>query len=265
MKSSKKAGSAFDKEPEKEAVQKVVSEKVSKKSYSKKKILVWVLIAAIALAGIGSGVYYYLQYQNTQKFLKDPVLGSRIEADKVVEKVAKMVELPQEQPTIATVSDIEKLKGQQFFARAQNGDKVLIYQNAKKAILYRPSSGKIVEFGPINLGSEDLPAGKAGEGSASASPDVAPTPVRVVLYNGTGVSGLAASTEDTLNDEEYTVILTANASKRDYDKTLIVDLKGGFGTQAQKLASELNGEVIKLPEGEKKPDNADLLVILGRP
>jgi hypothetical protein len=256
MKSSKKAGSAFDKEPEKEAVVEVASEKVSKKSYSKKKILVWVLVTVIALAGIGSGAYYYLQYQSTQKLLKDPVLGTEMEVERLVEKIAKVVELPQEVPTIATVSDASKLKDQQFFKKAQNGDKVLIYQNAKKAILYRPSTGKIVEFGPINLGSTE-------QGSASASPAAAPTPVRVALYNGTGVTGLAASTERALNDKDYTVVLAGNASKRDYDKTFVVDLKGDFGNQAQKLASELKGEVMGLPEGEKKPDNADLLVILG--
>lgn len=50
-----------------------------------------------------------------------------------------------ETPTIATVSDITKLQGQPFFAKAQNGDKVYVYSNAKKAILYRPSENKIIE------------------------------------------------------------------------------------------------------------------------
>ncbi|MBI5357887.1 hypothetical protein HZB74_03515 [Candidatus Saccharibacteria bacterium] len=64
-----------------------------------------------------------------------------------------MVEVPQgEEPTIATVQDVSKLQNQAFFKNAQNGDKVLIYSQAKKAILYRPSTDKIIEVGPVNIG-----------------------------------------------------------------------------------------------------------------
>ncbi len=60
--------------------------------------------------------------------------------------------LPQdEQPTIATVTDLAKLQGQPFFANAQVGDKVLIYSRAGKVILYRPGENKIIELAPINI------------------------------------------------------------------------------------------------------------------
>jgi uncharacterized protein HemX len=110
MKSSKKTESAFDKDPQVEAVQEEsTKDKVVKKSIARKTVLMWTVVVLLVIAGAGSGVYYYIQYQTSQKILKDPVLGTRIEAEKTVEKVAKMVELPQEQPTIATVSDVSKM------------------------------------------------------------------------------------------------------------------------------------------------------------
>jgi hypothetical protein len=57
-----------------------------------------------------------------------------------------------ETPSIATVLDKDKLDGQAFFANAQNGDKMIIYTNAKKAILFRPSEKLVVEVMPLLIG-----------------------------------------------------------------------------------------------------------------
>lgn len=70
----------------------------------------------------------------------------------LVGEVAKLIDLPKgETPTIATVQDKTKLKDQAFFANAQNGDKLLIYAQAKKAIIYRPAAHKVINVGPIAL------------------------------------------------------------------------------------------------------------------
>jgi hypothetical protein len=76
------------------------------------------------------------------------------EADELKSKVAKLMELPDEDATIATVEDAEKLRAQNFFAKAENGDKVLIFTENKKAVVYRPSSNIIINSGPIVI-SED--------------------------------------------------------------------------------------------------------------
>ncbi len=74
------------------------------------------------------------------------------EASQLLVEVGKLMVLPEnEQPTIATVTDLEKLKDQPFFAKAQVGDKVLIYTSAKKAILYRPTENKIIELAPLSV------------------------------------------------------------------------------------------------------------------
>lgn len=71
----------------------------------------------------------------------------------IINKVSRLIVLPEgETPTIATVADPSKLKGQAFFANAKVGDKVLIYPNSKKAILYDPNQDIIVEVAPVNIG-----------------------------------------------------------------------------------------------------------------
>jgi len=48
-----------------------------------------------------------------------------------------------------------------------------------------------------------------------------------------------------------------------YKSTLVIDLTGKDATQTASLAKELKAKVGKLPSGEIKPENADLLIILG--
>ena len=60
-----------------------------------------------------------------------------------------------ELPTIATVSDPEALQNQSFFIDAKKGDKVLIYSNARKAILYDPIANKIITIAPVNLSPQE--------------------------------------------------------------------------------------------------------------
>lgn len=139
---------------------------MSEASSSKMSLKNIILIASavvVALA-VAAAVYFYMQYMQAQKLLKNPTLVAQKQTDDLVTQVGKLMELPKnETPTIATVSDVTKLKDQPFFALAKNGDKVLIYTNAKKAILYRPSDNKIIDVAPVNIGS-----------SASVIPSVTP-------------------------------------------------------------------------------------------
>lgn len=74
------------------------------------------------------------------------------EAAALVAEVGALIRLPpDEAPTVATVSDPEKLREQAFFKNASEGDKVLIYTRSKKAILYSPSEKRIVEVANVNL------------------------------------------------------------------------------------------------------------------
>lgn len=105
------------------------------------------LLLALLVIAVGTGAYFYQKAAETSKE------QAALELDAIVARVGRLMILPEgETPTLATVSDPEKLKGQPFFARAQKGDVVLIYAATRKAILYNPMLDKIVEIAPVNAG-----------------------------------------------------------------------------------------------------------------
>lgn len=102
----------------------------------------------LLVISIGAGAYFY------QKATVDTQKDAQKELDDTIAAVGRLMVLPAtETPTMATVSDPEKLKDQPFFANAKKGDKVLIYTIARKAILYSPTLDKIIEVAPVNAGN----------------------------------------------------------------------------------------------------------------
>lgn len=103
----------------------------------------------IAVAAIAAAGFFWMKWQAQS----DPEETAQKEVATILDAAAKLIVLPEgETPTVATVKDPEKLKDQLFFANAKTGDKVLIYSQARKAILYRPSEDKIIEVAPLNIG-----------------------------------------------------------------------------------------------------------------
>lgn len=222
-------------------------------------IIILLLLLIITAASTGVAYYFYQHYQQAQLLLRDPDAVAREEVKNLVDQVGKFIELPtNEEPTVATVSDKTKLQDQPFFARAENGDKVFIYTQNKKAILYRPSTNKIIEVAPINIGESEVVAD-----SATPTPSLAP--LRLALYNGTTVSGLTKKLEEELKQQvpSATVVAKENAKNTTYKDTLVIDLTGNRGSEAQQIAELLGGSVQELPENENRPTDADILVIIG--
>lgn len=120
------------------------------------------ILLVLLILALGSSAYFYRQLS----VLRDnPQAVVKQEAEDLVNEVSKLIFLPEgEDPTIATIADAEKLKEQPFFARAKNGDKVLIYTKSKKAILYDVESHKIVEVAPLNIGDPE------GSSAATTNP-----------------------------------------------------------------------------------------------
>lgn len=131
-------------------------------------LLLTVLAVVIFLGAIGVAGYYYNQFK---KATQDPNAVSQQEINELVGKVGKLITLPgDETPSVATVTDNSKLKDQPFFANSENGDKVLIYTKAKKAILFRPSTNKIIEVMPISFTDNGAAAAPAPAPAATPAP-----------------------------------------------------------------------------------------------
>ena len=108
----------------------------------------WVVLALLIASLIGN---YYL-YSRNQKLSKDPQVAVQEQIMEIVAKVSKLMELPgDETPTIVTIANTADLKSQPFFTNAKPGDQVLMYPNAQRVIVYRPSDNRIIQVGFLNI------------------------------------------------------------------------------------------------------------------
>lgn len=211
-----------------------------------------ILVIILLILALLPSFYFYNQYQKTKKELKNSKSTTDSEKQKIITRLGQLMVLPEgEEPTVATISDKEKLKDQPFFAKASNGDVLIIYTQARKAILYDPVADKIVDVVSINLGQ------------SSITPAPTTTPFRLAIFNGTKTVGLTKTAEKNLQGKIVEFEVTARGNtKGDYDKTLVIDLSGNQDELAQQIASQVKGEIAELPEGEIKPE-AEILIILG--
>jgi hypothetical protein len=221
------------------------------------KLKQWLIIFVIVLAigGIITSVYYFNKYQALKA---NPNLGAQKEVETLVKSVSKLMELPaDETPTVATIADKDKLKDQPFFAKAENGDKLLAYTKAMQAILYRPSANRIINVAPILIDQK--------QGVTNAPISQKTDNLKIAYYNGTKTVGLSGQAEKLIKSAypNYQTDSLTNASKKDYTETLVIDLFGTHSQEAKKIATLLGGKVSVLPEGENRPD-ADILIISGQ-
>ena len=235
--------------------------KETNKNFLKNRSIFAVIFFVVLILALLPSLYFYRQYQKSQNLLTSKSSSLADSQNKeIVAAVGKLFELPtNEQPTIATVSDKTKLENQPFFAKAQNGDKVLIYSQNKQAILYRPSMNKIISIGTINPASSSPASGSPTASPASKNPTIE-------LYNGTKTIGLTTTAENAIKAKLPNADIKDkdNASNQNYENTIIVDLSGNQSKYAKDLAVILGGKVVStLPSGEVKP-NTDILVILGK-
>lgn len=102
------------------------------------------VVALLGVAGVFAKKYYDLR--------QNPNQAQAAERKELVSEVSKLYALPKdEQPIVGEVQDVSKLKEQPFFKNAKNGDKILIYKEARLAIVYRADQNKLINVGPIAI------------------------------------------------------------------------------------------------------------------
>ncbi|MCL4353927.1 LytR C-terminal domain-containing protein [Patescibacteria group bacterium] len=228
--------------------------------FTKNKNIIFPIVFVVVAIALISSFYFYSKYQQAQKLLNDPSQASKAETQELLTKVGNLIVLPSgETPTVATVSDKKKLANQAFFKNAENDDKVLIYSQAQKAILYRPSINKLIEVASVNLNMLN------NQKSANKSISPTPTEAKAVILNGTARIGLTNLAETKLKEKISTlqVLDKDNASKNTYQKTLVSYSSDSQKAMAEQIAKILGGEVGPIPTGEKTVDSA-ILIILGK-
>lgn len=131
----------------------------------KRAVYAFVVAAVVAVVLLAVAGYFAKSYYDLRA---NPSQAAEAEAQQLTATVSKLYQLPSdEEPIVGEVQDKEKLKDQPFFKNAQNGDKILIYQKAKLAIIYRQSENKLINVGPIAIDA----GSQQSDGSPATQPE----------------------------------------------------------------------------------------------
>lgn len=212
-----------------------MAKSTAKRSFFSKKLLYTVLLVVVIGGLAAFGAVYYKKYNDLKN--KTPEQLQQSQTDSYIKAVSKLYSLPgNEQPTLAVVQDKEATRKQYpALDQAENGDVLLIYKDAKLAILYRPSENKIVKIVPL---SEQIS-------------------IRTV-----GSETERKAVEKLLTDNKLN-FTSGGSAKTSVTGITVVDVKGDKSEQAKNLAAIVKGTVGKLPDGEDQPSDVDLLILIG--
>ena len=195
-----------------------------------------VIVLALAIVAF----YFYSQYQSIKK---NPNQAAQAETEQLVAKVGKLIELPKnEEATVVTLVDKEKLKGQAFFSNAENGDKFLIYTKSNIIIVYRPSQNKLINVGPFAVQKSQIQLAIVNAGGDTAS--------------------VTKKLEDKFAGTVAVSGVTDAKNKNSVKQLTVVDVSGQNAESAKQIAQELGGTVGSLPAGETAPAGSTIVVFV---
>jgi len=254
----------------------IISNSSSEKKFIKKDpqnksffnlILIIILIILLICFAI-----YYIKFQKvknnslTEKTAQNQEEIIKKEITDLKEKIGKLILLPtNEEPVVATIVDSEKLKTEQpFYKDAQNGDKLLVYQQEKKAIIYSPSKNILVNVGTVFFDDTGEQQITSTPQTPQEQPQVEPAKVqneilKLEIRNGSNTPGKAQLVADGLDKNMFEVIKVEKASKTNYENNILINIKG---KDLSALENLLGVKAVTMPAGEATSE-ADALIIIG--
>lgn len=138
------------------------SRKLNASSLKPSKRAVFEIVVLLLLVGLSwYSVKVRADRSDLQSQLKvlqnNPQQAVQQQTTDLIKSVGSLITLPSgETPTVAAVTNAAQAKQQSaFFNNAANGDKVLLYVKAGEAILYRPSTNKIIIVAPLSFSNTD--------------------------------------------------------------------------------------------------------------
>lgn len=108
------------------------------------------VLLSLLVVAIASNIFLYVKYRQAQN--NNP----EIQTNRIVKEIRQMTTLPDETPSVVTVVDKDKLSNPALAKGAENGDKILMFPNEGKVIVYRPSTHKLINI--FNLSTTAQPA-----------------------------------------------------------------------------------------------------------
>lgn len=189
----------------------------------------WTMLSAVLLVVLIAGLVYVLW--------PDP---AQISNDDIIVQIGRELSISGDgNPAILSVVDKEQAT-QPFLEQAENGDKVVLYYKAKKAVLYRPSEQRIVHQG------------------AYVPPDA-----KIFIRKGTADSKRVAAIKEQLKGVQDIEVSSQDASRsQDYQGITLVNVTDRYDAKINELEKLFNTKVVRMPAGESFPD-ADILIIVG--
>ena len=141
--------------------QPIITPKKQKKITKTIILLLSYVIVAVVVWKLSTNMQATPEYQQEQ---------AQKQITMIVEKVGKLIVLPADEvPQVAVIQDVDALKkSQDFFVDAQNGDKILVYVKARKAIIYREDTNKVVNIA-LNIGTDAQTDSTTAKPSATAA------------------------------------------------------------------------------------------------
>jgi len=217
---------------------------------SKKHIIKNIVFVCLILFLAAFGGFYFVKYLQINNKYKNLTMTQEEKNQNTVDLVAKLIDLPKnEKPTIFEVKDKSKLGSapvaKNYFASVKNGDVILAYQKANLSIIYRPSEKKIVKT------------------DSYTNFYAAANPVKVAII---APQSQQQDTENLIKSKVINVeIISKHLPKNVGGQSMVVDATGQNAKAAKELAEKIGLSVGQLPEGETKPKNASLIVIITAP